>query len=172
MVCAIGEPSDGLPSAKEKVGLAGIADRPAASLLRKFQQGAALAQRDDVVEQLWLALEVELVGVGERGVAAYRRLRNSQHVRMGTRLARAGGGRGWRLGRAREAEAVPLADPRIASDAAKLRGDLTRRQPVGPQLLQHFNAFIGPGHGQILASRRGGEVRTESHCGPTISWPD
>src|SRR5436190_12977114 len=147
MIGAVGEPGDGLPSAKEEIGLTGIADRPAASLLRELEQGAALAKRDDVIEQLRLGLDVELVGVSECGVAAYRRPRDSQHVRMDARLARAGSSGGWRLGAARKAEPVHLADHRIASDAAKLRGDLTRRQPVGPQLLQHFNALIGPGHG-------------------------
>src|SRR4029453_3321694 len=94
MVCAIGEPGDGLPSAKEEIGLPGVPDRPAASLLGKFEQGAALAQRDDVVEQLRLGLHVELVGVGKRSAAAHRRPGDSQHVRMGARLARAGGARG------------------------------------------------------------------------------
>src|SRR4029453_1991695 len=111
MVCAIGEPGDGLPSAKEEIGLPGIADRPAASLLRELEQGAALAQRDDVIEQLRLGLDVELVGVSERGVAAYRRPRDSQHVRMDARLARAGGSGGRGLRAAPKAEPGALHEP-------------------------------------------------------------
>src|SRR5262249_1389215 len=122
---------------------------------------------DDVVEQLRFQLDIEFVGLGERGVAPYRRPRDAQHVGMGARLARARGGGGWRLGAARQPEPVHLADHRIAGAAAHLCGDFARRQPIRPEFLQRFNALIGPGHAsKFLASRRGGEVQTESHCGP------
>src|SRR5215470_673499 len=145
VVRAIGQAGDGLAAAKEEVGMAWIADGPAAGLLVEFEQGAALAERDDVVEQLRFQLDIEFVGLGKRGVAPYRRPRDPQHVGMGARLARARSG-GWRLGAARQPEPVHLADHRIAGDAAKLRGDLARRQPIRPEFLQRFDALIGPGH--------------------------
>src|ERR1051325_3683952 len=39
-----------------------------------------------------------------------------------------------------------LADHGIAGDAAKLAGDLARRKPVGPELLEQLHPFIRPGH--------------------------
>ena len=39
-----------------------------------------------------------------------------------------------------------LADDGVARDAAELRSDLARRQAVGPKLLSHFDAFVGPAH--------------------------
>src|SRR6476469_3235171 len=78
---------------------------------------------------------------------------------------RAWRGRGRRLGAARKPEPVHLADHGVAGDAAQLGGDLAGRQPVGPQPLEHLDAFISPSHGlKSLASRRG-EVRTESDYG-------
>src|SRR5499426_4308473 len=88
VVRAIGQAGDGLAAAKEEVGMAWIADRPAAGLLVELEQGAALAERDDVVEQLRFQLDIGFVGLGERGVAPYRRPRNPQHMRMGACLAR------------------------------------------------------------------------------------
>src|SRR6516165_8332928 len=89
VVRAIGQAGDGLAAAKEEIGIAWIADGPAAGLLVEFEQRAALAERDDVVEQLRFQLDIEFVGLGERGVAPYRRPRDPQHVGMGARLARA-----------------------------------------------------------------------------------
>src|SRR5262249_56687015 len=64
-------------------------------------------------------------------------------------------------------EPVHLADHRIAGDAAKLRSDLARRQPIRPEFLQRFDALIGPGHASnsspVAAAE---EVQTESHSGP------
>src|SRR5262249_53456048 len=94
VVRAIGQAGDGLAAAKEEVGVAWIADRPAAGLLVELEQRAALADRDDVVDQLRLQLDIELVGLGERGVAPYRRPRDPQHMPMWARRARARGGRG------------------------------------------------------------------------------
>ena len=70
------------------------------------------------------------------------------------RLARARRGRGRRLGAAGQPEPVHLADHGVAGDAAELCGDLTRRQAVGPQLLQQ--------------SRR---VRQSSSCLVPRQWP-
>ena len=144
--------------------MAGIADRPAAGLLGELEQGAALAERDDVVDQLGFRLDLELVGMRERGVAAHRRARDPQHVRMRARLARARRRRGRRLGAARQPEPVHLADHRIAGDAAELCGDLTRRQAVGPQLLQRLDAFVGPGHASsssaVAAAAKSGQNPT------------
>src|SRR5262249_57136928 len=100
VVRAVGQAGDGLAAAKEEVGMAWVADRPAAGLLVELEQRAALADRDDVVDQLRLELDIELVGLRERGVAPYRRSRDPQHVRMGAGLARARGGGGGGLGRA------------------------------------------------------------------------
>src|SRR5436309_1244134 len=50
VVRAIGQAGDGLAAAQEEVGMAWIADRPAAGLLIEFEQRAALAERDDVVD--------------------------------------------------------------------------------------------------------------------------
>src|SRR5262249_31205607 len=167
VVRAIGQAGDGLAAAKEEVGMAWIADRPSTGLLVELEQRAALADRDDVVDQLGLQLDIELVGLRERGVAPYRRPRNPQHMPMGARFARARGGGGWRLGAARQPEPMHLADHRIAGDAAKLRGDLARRQPIRPEFLQRFDALIGPGHAPnsspVAAAE---EVQTESHSGP------
>src|SRR5712691_4528927 len=146
MVGAVGQAGDGLAAAEEEVGAARIADRPAAGLLGELEQGAALAERNDIVDQLGLGLGVELVGMRQRGIAPYRRARDPQHVRMGARLARARRRRGRRLGAPRQSEPVHLADHRVAGDAAKLCGNLTRRQPVGPKLLQHLDALVSPGH--------------------------
>src|SRR5215831_6003188 len=167
VVRAIGQAGDGLTAAKEEIGMAWIADRPAAGLLVELEQCAALADRDDVIDQLRFQLDIELVGLGERGVAPYRRPRNPQHMPMGARLARARGGGGWRLGAARQPEPVHLADHRIAGNAAKLRSDLARRQPIRLEFLQRFDALIGPGHASnsspVAAAE---EVQTESHTGP------
>src|SRR5262249_15514872 len=166
VVSAIGQAGDRLTAAKEEIGMAWIADRPAAGLLVELEQRAALADGDDVVDQLRFQLDIELVGLGERGVAPYRRPRDPQHMPMGARLARARGGGGWRLGAARQPEPVHLADHRIAGNAAKLRGDLARRQPIRPEFLQRFDALIGPGHAlnssPVAAAE---EVQTESHSG-------
>ena len=45
-----------------------------------------------------------------------------------------------------EAEAVDLADHRVAGDAAELLGDLARALALGPHGLEGLDLFIGPGH--------------------------
>src|SRR5262249_39886369 len=66
VVRAIGQAGDGLAAAKEEVGVAWIADRPAAGLLLWLEQRAALAGREDVVDQLRLQLRIQLLGLGGR----------------------------------------------------------------------------------------------------------
>src|SRR5262245_55248307 len=171
VIGAIGQGGDSLAAAEEEVGLPGIPNRPAAGFLRELEQAPALAERDHVIDELWLRFDVELIGVGERGIAADRMPRDPQHVRMGARLARARGGRRRRLGTGGEPEAVHLADHRIAGHTAKCRGDLTRRQPLGPQPLQRFDPFVGPSHVKFLPSRDGGD-RIPLRVWATISWPD
>ena len=127
VIGAIGQAGDGLPAAKEEVGLPGIPNRPAAGFLRELEQATALAERDNVVDELRLRLDIGLIGVGECGIAPDRRPRDPQHVRMGARLARTRSARGWRFDTAGQPEAVHLADHRIAGHAAKRRGDLTSR---------------------------------------------
>src|SRR5262245_29855148 len=90
----------------------------------------------------------------ERGVAAYRGARNPQHVRMRARLARARRGRGGRLGAARQAEPMHLADHGVARDAAELACDLTCRKSVGPQFLEQLDAFVSPAHASESLRRR------------------
>src|SRR5215471_3735478 len=174
VVRAIGQAGDGLTAAKEEIGMAWIADRPAAGLFVELEQCAALADRDDVIDQLRFQLDIELVGLGERGVAPYRRPRDPQHMPMGARLARARGGGGWRLGAARQPEPVHLADHRIAGDAAKLRGDLARREPIRPEFLQRFDALIGPGHAPNSSPVTAAEKSRQNplRAWPTTSWPD
>src|SRR6476646_9026343 len=162
---AIGQGGDRPPAAKEEFGLAGIADRPAAGLLGQFEQGPALTHGNHVVDEFRLRLSVEVIGMGERGVAADGRARDPHHVLVRTRLARPRRRRGRRFGATRKPEPVHLADHGIAGDAAQLGGDLAGRQPVDPQPLERLDAFISPSHGlKSLASRRG-EIRTESTCG-------
>src|SRR5262245_66081365 len=50
VVRAVGQAGDGLAAAKDEVGMAWVADRPAAGLLVELEQRAALAERDDVVD--------------------------------------------------------------------------------------------------------------------------
>ena len=167
MIGAVGQAGDAMAAAEEEIGTAGIADRPAAGLLGELEQRPALAERNDVVDHLGFRLGIELVGMSKRGVAPHRRAGDPHHVRMGARLARARRARGRRLGAARQPEPVHLADDRVAGDAAKLCGNLTRRQSVGPQLLQRLDALVGPGHApSSSAVRCNGEVRTESFYGP------
>src|SRR3982075_785261 len=165
VIGAVGQAGDRPAAAEEEVGLAGIADRPAASLLGELEQGPALAHGDDVVDELRLGLGVEVIGMGKRGVAAAGRTRAPHHVLMRAGLARPRGSRGWRFGAAGKSEPVHLADHGVAGNAAKLGGDLAGRQSVGPQPLQRLDAFISPSHGLKSLASRGGEVRTESGYG-------
>src|ERR1043166_971342 len=153
VVAAIGQADDGLAAAEEEVRMTGIADRPMALLFAQLEEGAALADRDDVLERLRLGLDLRLVGSGsvsgERGGAAYRVAKTAEHGGGRARLARPRpGGRG-RLGASRETEAMHLADDRVAGDPAQLGRDLARREHIRPQLLEHFDALVRPRHGAL-----------------------
>src|SRR5215510_15021460 len=78
MIGAVGQAGHGLTAAEEEVRAAGIADRPAAGHLVQLEQRTALPDRDDVVEDLRLGLDIVLVGVRERGVASHRRTRHPE----------------------------------------------------------------------------------------------
>src|SRR5262245_3282361 len=172
MVGAVGQARDGAAAAEEEVRLPRVADRPAAGLLGELEQGPALAHWDDVVDEFGLGIELDVVSVGERRVAPHRGPRYPQHLAVGALLARPRHGRARRLGAAGESEPVHLADHRVAGHAAELAGDLTRRQSLGPKLLQRLDALVSPAHAQFLGARRGGEVRTESDWAwATTGWP-
>src|SRR5690349_15402369 len=52
VIGAVGQAGHRLTAAEEEVRLAGIADRPTAGVFGELEQGAALADRNDVIEQL------------------------------------------------------------------------------------------------------------------------
>ena len=97
--------------------------------------------------------DVEVIGIGERGIAADRGARDAQHMGL-ARLARPRRGGGRALGAARQPEPVHLADHRVAGDPAKLGGDLAGRQPVGPQFLELLDPFVRPRHECLPSWRR------------------
>src|SRR5262245_19886874 len=65
-------------------------------------------------------------------------------MRRRTRLALPRHRRGRRLGAPRQPQAMHLADPRIAGDAAELGGNLARRQTIRPELLEKLDPLVGP----------------------------
>src|SRR5262249_12911904 len=69
MVGAIGQAGDRVTAAEKEIAAAWIADRPAAGLLVQFQGGAALPDRDDVVDQLRFGLQLVFIGMRQRRVA-------------------------------------------------------------------------------------------------------
>jgi two-component system phosphate regulon response regulator PhoB len=165
MIRAIGQAGRRLTAAEEEVRAAGIADRPPAGRLRELEQRAPLTDRNDVVEDLRLGLHIVVVGVRQRGIAAYRVARDPQHVRMHPRLARAWRTGGGRFGAARQAEPVHLADHCVAGDAAQFGRDLARRKAVGPQLLQQFDAFVSPAHASKSSADAAATCPAESALG-------
>src|SRR5580704_14995241 len=153
VIGAIRQARYGLAAAEEKVGAAGVADGPTAGLLVEFQQRAALADRNDVIEQFRLRL-LDLIGMGQRGIAADRRTADAQHRRR-ARLARPRRAGRRRLGAAGQAETMHLADHGVARDAAELGGDLARRQAVGPEFFEQFDPLVSPRHALFLPERAG-----------------
>src|SRR5262249_22926189 len=81
MVSAIGQAGDRVAAAEKEIAAAGIADRPAAGLLVQFQDGAALADRADVLDQLRFGLQVVIVGMRQCGIAADRCATDGGHWR-------------------------------------------------------------------------------------------
>ncbi len=141
----------------------------------ELQDRAALADRNDVVEEFGfrLGLRLEIVvrrrAMRERGVAAGCRPRRPHEVRGRPRLARPRRRRRGRLGAARQPEPVHLADHGVAGDAAEFGRDLAGRKAVRPQLLQQFDPLVcpRPGHGLIPLPTHAARLRlAESHHGP------
>ena len=121
VVGAIGQVARRLAAAEVELAAAGVADRPFAGFLGQLQQSFALLDRN--IDQL--RLQLGFVVVGERGIPAHGRTRNPHHAGR-SRLARPRhAGRGA-FGPPGQAQAVHLADDRVAGDAAELRGDLAR----------------------------------------------
>src|SRR6185437_7536507 len=132
VIGAIGQAGDRIAAAEEEIAAARIADRPPAGLLVQLKQRAALADRNDVVDQLRFGLGLDLIGMRQRGIAADHRTPDAQHVGRRARLARP-----WRpcaraLGAARQAKPMHLADHRVTGDAAEFGRDLTCRKSVRP----------------------------------------
>ena len=146
MVRAVGQAGERLAAAEEEFRAGGIADRPVTGGLVQFEQRQPLAHRHHVVEGDRIGLQLDLEGVGERGVAARDRTGRHPHHRLGgTRLALARrGGRGG-LGAAGQAQPVNLSDHRISRHVAEFRSDLAGREAGFPELLQLLDAIIGPG---------------------------
>src|SRR5229473_1698236 len=72
-----------LAAAEEEIRLSRVPDRPMAFFVVELDQRAALTDRDDVVDQLRLGLEVVFVSRArcEGGIAAYRRSHAPEQVR-------------------------------------------------------------------------------------------
>src|SRR5690348_17480591 len=91
VVGTVGQPLDRPAAAEEEIRSTRISDRPMALVLGELENGTALAERNDVLDQLRFRLGLELVSGcqarRERRVAARGRARHTQHVRMGPRLA-------------------------------------------------------------------------------------
>src|SRR5262245_22662473 len=170
MIGAVGKVCDRLAAAKEEIGGAWVADGPAAFRVRQFEQRAALADRHDVFQRLRLELRLQLVDGKpcQCGITADRGPRHvAQHVRRRPWLAWPWHRRGGRLGAARQAQPVHLANNRIAGDAAELGRDLARRLALRPQLLQKLHTVIGPTRVLLLAGEIHLSALLKSPCGGT-----
>ena len=71
MVGAIRKARDRLAPAKEKLWTSRIANRPTAGLLSQLKQSAPLAERNDVVGQIWVRLMLRLIELRERGISTH-----------------------------------------------------------------------------------------------------
>src|SRR3984957_7159734 len=125
VIRAVRQTRDGMAAAKEKLRTAGIADRPAAGLFGQLQNGAALADGNDILDQFRGHLRFDLIGVRKRRIATDRRASDPQHMGGRTCLALPRCGTGSGLGTAGGAEPVHLSNDCIASDTAEFRRDLT-----------------------------------------------
>src|SRR3989304_10499987 len=97
---AIGQSVHRVAAAEEEVGAARIADGPAASFFREFQDGAALPDRNNVIDQFRFQFQLMLIGMSESRIAAHAG--NAEHMSGGARLARARSAGGGTLGASRE----------------------------------------------------------------------
>src|SRR5713226_7989887 len=83
VIAAVRHAHDRLAAAEEEIRLSRVPDRPMAFFVIELDQRAALTDRDDVVDQLRLGLEVVFVSGArcEGGIAAYRRSHAPEQVR-------------------------------------------------------------------------------------------
>src|SRR6202521_647119 len=74
VVAAVRHAHHCLAAAEEEIRLSRVPDRPMAFFVIELDQRAALTDRDDVVDQLRLGLEIVFIGGArcERSIAAYR----------------------------------------------------------------------------------------------------
>src|SRR5207253_8920851 len=77
VIGTIRQAADRLSTAEEEIGVTRIADGPAAGILRELEQATALAQGYHVVGQLGFGLELDLISLRERRVAAHTRARDA-----------------------------------------------------------------------------------------------
>src|SRR6266480_6038205 len=99
---------------EKEVVTTGVADRPAAGLLVEFQNGPALADWNDVVDQFRFGLQFEIVSMRQCRIATDRCAADAQHMRRRTRLARPRRRARTALGAAGEPEPMHFADHGIA----------------------------------------------------------
>src|SRR5262249_8102894 len=125
MVRAIGQSCDRVAAAEEEFRAAGIANRPSTGLLGQFQNGAALTDRDDVLDEFRGGFHLDLVGMRERRVAANGAASDPQHVRRRACFALPWGGAGRSFGASGEAKPMDLSDDCVAGNAAEFGSDLT-----------------------------------------------
>jgi hypothetical protein len=156
VISAVGQAGDCLPATEKKLRTPGITYRPATGLVVQLQKRAALTQRNDIVGQLRLRIRIRFIELRKGGVSPQCGARNSQHSRGCSRFARAGGSRGRRFRAARKSQPVHFPDNGVTGYASQLCGDLTRRQALGPQLLQGLDPFVSPAHASVPSSTRGG----------------
>ena len=102
-----------------------------------------------------LRLRLDLVVIGERACCRASRRAEPASCAGGARLARPRGRRGRALGAAGKAQAMDLADHRVAGDAAELGRDLAGGQAVRPQLLQELDPLVRPAHWVFLLRPQG-----------------
>ncbi len=130
--------------AKVEIILAGIADRPFAGVLVELEDRELARDRHHHVAARLQVRVGQIVEVAlQREIADGDRARAADAAWMRAPLAL---DRRGRLPASGKAEAVNLADHRVAGDAAELAGDLAGGKAVLPELLQQFDAFVGPGH--------------------------
>src|SRR6266567_3095069 len=83
VIAAVRHAHHRLAAAEEEIRLSRVPDRPMAFFVIELDQRATLTDRDDVVDQLRLGLEVVFIGGARResGIAAYRGSHAPEQVR-------------------------------------------------------------------------------------------
>src|SRR5262245_4113029 len=149
---AIGQRGAGLAPAEMELGLARIADRPAAHrFLQRHDAGAFIERDNQLLERRRRIVRLRLVMRLERGRAARAKQKRrtaacARHMRASRPWAR----RARARGPARQAKTMHLADHGIARNPAQAGGNLARAQPLGPKFFQQFNPLVSPSHGGLL----------------------